>query len=154
MINKETAISITRRLEFDSGHRIPNHDGQCRHLHGHRYAIEVTLTGEIANHPGKADDGMVLDFGDIKKLTNQYVVDLWDHAFLVAKEDESLVAFLSTLPNHKTVIMEHVPTVENLATAAFAILKPVFNKAFEGRLELSCIRLYETPNCWADVHHS
>ena len=154
MINKETAISITRRLEFDSGHRIPNHDGQCRHLHGHRYAIEVTLTGEVANHPGKADDGMVLDFGDIKKLTNQYVVDLWDHAFLVAKEDESLVAFLSTLPNHKTVIMEHVPTVENLATAAFVILKPVFNKAFEGRLELSCIRLYETPNCWADVHHS
>ena len=73
---------------------------------------------------------------------------------MVAKEDESLVAFLSTLPNHKTVIMEHVPTVENLATAAFAILKPVFNKAFEGRLELSCIRLYETPNCWADVHHS
>lgn len=154
MINKETAISITRRLEFDSGHRIPNHDGQCRHLHGHRYAIEVTLTGDVANHPGKADDGMVLDFGDIKKLTNQYVVELWDHAFLVAKEDEGLVAFLATLPNHKTVIMEHVPTVENLATAAFAILKPVFNKAFEGRLELSCIRLYETPNCWADVHHS
>ena len=154
MINKETAISITRRLEFDSGHRIPNHDGQCCHLHGHRYAIEVTLTGEVANHPGKADDGMVLDFGDIKKLTNQYVVDLWDHAFLVAKEDEGLVTFLATLPNHKTVIMDHVPTVENLATAAFAILKPVFDKAFDGRLELSCIRLYETPNCWADVHHS
>jgi 6-pyruvoyltetrahydropterin/6-carboxytetrahydropterin synthase len=154
MKSKQTAISITRRLEFDSGHRIPNHDGQCRHLHGHRYAIEVTLTGEVANHPGKADDGMVLDFGDIKRLTNQYVVDLWDHAFLVAKEDEGLVAFLASLPNHKTVVMEHVPTVENLANAAFAILQPVFNKAFGGRLELSALRLYETPNCWADVHHS
>jgi 6-pyruvoyltetrahydropterin/6-carboxytetrahydropterin synthase len=152
MTNKQSAISITRRLEFDSGHRIPNHDGQCRHLHGHRYAIEVTLTGEVADHPGKADDGMVLDFGDIKRLTNQYVVDLWDHAFLVAKEDEGLVAFLATLPNHKTVVMEHVPTVENLANAAFAILQPVFSKAFGGRLELSSIRLYETPNCWADVH--
>jgi len=152
MTNKTPAISITRRLEFDSGHRIPNHDGQCRHLHGHRYAIEVTLTGEVADHPGKADDGMVLDFGDIKRLTNQYVVDLWDHAFLVAKEDEGLVAFLASLPNHKTVIMEHVPTVENLANAAFAILQPVFTKAFGGRLELSSIRLYETPNCWADVH--
>jgi len=151
MTNKQSAISITRRLEFDSGHRIPNHDGQCRHLHGHRYAIEVTLTGEVADHPGKADDGMVLDFGDIKRLTNQYVVDLWDHAFLVAKEDEGLVAFLATLPNHKTVVMEHVPTVENLANAAFAILQPVFSKAFGGRLELSSIRLYETPNCWADV---
>jgi len=154
MKSKQTAISITRRLEFDSGHRIPNHDGQCRHLHGHRYAIEVTLTGEVADHPGKADDGMVLDFGDIKRLTNQYVVDLWDHAFLVAKEDEGLVAFLASLPNHKTVVMEHVPTVENLANAAFTILQPVFNKAFGGRLELSALRLYETPNCWADVHHS
>ena len=153
MTNKQTAISITRRLEFDSGHRIPNHDGQCRHLHGHRYAIEVTLTGEVADHPGMADDGMVLDFGDIKRLTNQHVVELWDHAFLVAKEDEAVLAFLATLPNHKTVVMEHVPTVENLANAAFAILQPVFNQAFGGRLELSAVRLYETLNCWADVHH-
>jgi 6-pyruvoyltetrahydropterin/6-carboxytetrahydropterin synthase len=154
MTKTPSNIYITRRLEFDSGHRIPNHDGQCRHLHGHRYAIEVTLTGEVADHPGKADDGMVLDFGDIKRLTNQYVVEPWDHAFLVAKEDEKLVAFLASLPNHKTVIMEHVPTVENLANAAFAILQPVFNQAFGGRLELSAVRLYETPNCWADVHHS
>ena len=153
MTTKKPAISITRRLEFDSGHRIPNHHGQCRHLHGHRYAIEVTLTGEVADHPGKPDDGMVLDFGDIKLLTKQYVVDLWDHAFLVAKEDKSVVDFLATLPNHKTVIMEHVPTVENLANAAFAILQPVFSKAFAGRLELSALRVYETPNCWADVRH-
>ena len=153
MTSKQAAISITRRLEFDSGHRIPNHDGQCKHLHGHRYAIEVTLTGEVADHPGKADDGMVLDFGDIKRLTNQYVVEPWDHAFLVAKEDEGLVAFLATLPNHKTVVMEHVPTVENLANAAFAILQPVFSKSFSGRLELSALRLSETPNCWADVYH-
>ncbi len=152
MTNKQLAISITRRLEFDSGHRIPNHGGQCRHLHGHRYAIEVTLTGDVADHPGKADDGMVLDFGDIKRLTNQHVVEPWDHAFLVAKEDEGLVAFLASLPNHKTVVMEHVPTVENLANAAFAILQPVFSKAFDGHLELSSIRLYETPNCWADIH--
>ena len=153
MTSKQAAISITRRLEFDSGHRIPNHAGQCRHLHGHRYAIEVTLTGEVADHPGKADDGMVLDFGDIKRLTNQYVVEPWDHAFLVAKEDEGLVAFLATLPNHKTVVMEHVPTIENLASAAFALLEPVFAKAFDGRLQLSSLRLYETPNCWADIFH-
>ena len=153
MTTKKSAISITRRLEFDSGHRIPNHHGQCRHLHGHRYAIEVTLTGEVADNPGKPDDGMVLDFGDIKLLTKQYVVDLWDHAFLVAKEDKSVVNFLATLPNHKTVIMDHVPSVENLANAAFSILQPVFSKAFAGRLELSALRIYETPNCWAYVHH-
>ena len=153
MTYKQAAISITRRLEFDSGHRIPNHEGQCRHLHGHRYAIEVTLTGGVADHPGKADDGMVLDFGDIKRLTNQHVVEPWDHAFLVAKEDIGLVDFLNSLPNHKTVVMDHVPTIENLASAAFALLEPVFAKAFDGRLQLSSLRLYETPNCWADIFH-
>jgi 6-pyruvoyltetrahydropterin/6-carboxytetrahydropterin synthase len=151
MTTKSPIVSITRRLEFDSGHRIPNHDGQCKHLHGHRYAIEVTLTGEIADHPGKADDGMVLDFGDIKRLTHQHLVELWDHAFLVAKEDEVLVSFLNSLPNHKTVVMEHVPTVENLANTAFTILQPIFQQAFGGHLVLTALRLYETPNCWADV---
>jgi 6-pyruvoyltetrahydropterin/6-carboxytetrahydropterin synthase len=145
------AITITRRLEFDAGHRIPHHDGQCRHLHGHRYAIELTVSGDVLETPGAADDGMVLDFGDIKRLANEHLVNLWDHAFLVAKEDQAVVAFLASMPNHKTVILDRVPTVENLAHAAFVILEPIFAEAFHGRLCLSSIRLYETPNCWADI---
>lgn len=145
------AITITRRLEFDAGHRIPHHHGQCRHLHGHRYAIELTVSGDVLETPGTADDGMVLDFGDIKRLANEHLVSLWDHAFLVAKEDQAVVEFLASMPNHKTVILDRVPTVENLAHAAFAILEPIFAEAFQGRLCLASIRLYETPNCWADI---
>jgi 6-pyruvoyltetrahydropterin/6-carboxytetrahydropterin synthase len=44
-------MRITRRLEFDAGHRIPDHASQCRHLHGHRYALEITLSGR--DHPGR-----------------------------------------------------------------------------------------------------
>ena len=40
-------MRITRRLEFDAGHRIPDHQSQCRHLHGHRYAMEITLSGDV-----------------------------------------------------------------------------------------------------------
>ena len=40
-------MDITTRLEFDAGHRIPNHKSNCKNLHGHRYAIEVTVTGPI-----------------------------------------------------------------------------------------------------------
>jgi len=145
-------MEITRRLEFDAGHRIPNHEGHCRHIHGHRYVIEVTLLGDVLNHQGYADDGMVLDFGDIKKLTNELIVSKWDHAFLVAKEDESLVSFLGSIPDHKTVMLDVIPTVENLAQTAFSILEPVFKNNFSGRLNLSRLRLYETPNCWADVY--
>jgi 6-pyruvoyltetrahydropterin/6-carboxytetrahydropterin synthase len=145
-------IEITRRLEFDAGHRIPHHEGQCRHIHGHRYVIEVTVLGSVLEHHGYGDDGMVLDFGDIKKITQEYIVDKWDHAFLVAKEDTSLVQFLSSIDGHKTVIMNSIPTVENLAHTAFTILEPIFKTNFSGRLNLSRLRIYETPNCWADVH--
>jgi 6-pyruvoyltetrahydropterin/6-carboxytetrahydropterin synthase len=151
MSSSTPAITITRRLEFDAGHRIPHHDGQCRHLHGHRYAIELTVSGDVLETPGAVDDGMVLDFGDIKRLANEHLVSLWDHAFLVAKEDQAVVAFLASMPNHKTVILDRVPTVENLAHAAFVILEPIFAEAFQGGLRLASIRLYETPNCWADI---
>jgi 6-pyruvoyltetrahydropterin/6-carboxytetrahydropterin synthase len=145
-------IEITRRLEFDAGHRIPNHGGQCRHIHGHRYVLEVTLLGNVLNHQGHGDDGMVLDFGDIKTIANEYIVERWDHAFLVAKEDQTLVQFLANIPNHKTIVLDTIPTVENLAQTAFTILSPIFKERFGGRLDLSRLRLYETPNCWADVH--
>jgi 6-pyruvoyltetrahydropterin/6-carboxytetrahydropterin synthase len=149
-MNKKT--EITRRLEFDAGHRIPHHGGHCRHIHGHRYVIEVTVLGDVLNHQGHGDDGMVLDFGDIKKITNELIVEQWDHAFLVAKEDEVLVNFLATIPGHKTIVLDCIPTVENLAQTAFKILDPVFKERFNGRLNLSRLRIYETPNCWADIH--
>ncbi|MBU3599116.1 6-carboxytetrahydropterin synthase QueD [Polynucleobacter sp. 30F-ANTBAC] len=149
-MNKKT--EITRRLEFDAGHRIPHHGGHCRHIHGHRYVIEVTVLGDVLSHQGHGDDGMVLDFGDIKKIANELIVEQWDHAFLVAKEDEMLVNFLASIPGHKTVVLDCIPTVENLAQTAFKILDPVFKERFNGRLNLSRLRIYETPNCWADIH--
>ena len=59
---------ITRRLEFDAGHRIPDHRSQCRHLHGHRYVIEITLSGNIIDKAGDAANGMVMDFSQVKDL--------------------------------------------------------------------------------------
>ncbi|MDG1445657.1 MAG: 6-carboxytetrahydropterin synthase, partial [Methylophilaceae bacterium] len=52
-------MEITTRLEFDSGHRIPNHNSQCRNLHGHRYVIEITLNGDIVQNEQTSEDGMV-----------------------------------------------------------------------------------------------
>jgi len=52
---------------------------------------------------------------------------------------------------HKTVVLNDVPTVENLAQIAFDILEPVFRNTFGHHLRLSKLVLYETPNCWADV---
>ena len=123
-------LTITRKLEFDAGHRIPDHNSQCRNLHGHRYTLEITLTGQVVEHDGQADNGMIMDFSDVKNLARESLVDLWDHAFLVYEKDTQVKDFLDTLPNHKTVVLNRVPTVENLAKIAFDILKPVYQDRY------------------------
>lgn len=148
-MNKQ--VSITRRLEFDAGHRIPNHGGQCRNLHGHRYRLDLTLSGEVLHREGAADEGMILDFGDIKTLATDHLVAKWDHAFLVHRGDAALVEFLGSMEGHKTVVLDAVPTVENLAQIAFDILAPVFQDCFGHHLRLTRLVLFETPNCWAEV---
>ena len=142
---------ITRRLEFDAGHRIPDHASQCRHLHGHRYAIEITLAGDVINRAGDAANGMVMDFSEVKALAKRHVVDAWDHAFLVFAGDRPVVDFLQSMPGHKTVILDCVPTAENLAQRAFRLLDNVYRDTYGNHLRLHRVRLYETPNCWADA---
>ncbi len=144
-------MQITTRLEFDAGHRIPNHKSQCRNLHGHRYALEITLSGDIINASNASENGMVMDFSDVKKIARECVVDVWDHAFLVFKDDHVVLDFLNTLPSHKTVIFPSVPTAENMAAEAFRILKSQYKDTFGNHLTLERVRLYETPNSWADA---
>jgi 6-pyruvoyltetrahydropterin/6-carboxytetrahydropterin synthase len=143
-------MQITRRLEFDAGHRIPNHNSQCKHLHGHRYAIEITLSGEVIKAAGVSDEGMVMDFSDVKRIAKEQVVDAWDHAFLVYRGDKTVMDFLATMQNHKTVILDVIPTVENLALVAFDILVGAYRDTYGNHLRLERVRLYETPNNWAD----
>ena len=143
-------MQITRRLEFDAGHRIPNHNSQCKHLHGHRYAIEVTLSGDVIATEGASEQGMVMDFSDVKRIAKEQVVDAWDHAFIVYRKDKAVLDFLQTLPGHKTVVLDVVPTAENLARVAFDLLKDAYHDTFGNHLRLERVRLFETPNNWAD----
>ncbi|AMP15876.1 6-carboxytetrahydropterin synthase QueD [Collimonas pratensis] len=144
-------LTITRKLEFDAGHRIPDHKSQCRNLHGHRYTLEITLVGAVIEVEGSSDNGMIMDFSDIKTLAKQHLVDVWDHAFLVYEKDAAVRDFLATLPNHKTVVIDRIPTVENLARTAFDILKVAYKDHFGTGLHLQKLVLHETPNCWAEI---
>jgi 6-pyruvoyltetrahydropterin/6-carboxytetrahydropterin synthase len=147
-------MRITRKLEFDAGHRIPDHASQCRHMHGHRYTIEITLSGGIIDAAGEAVNGMIMDFADVKAIAKTHVVDLWDHAFLVYRGDRVIVDFLATIVGHKTVVLDVIPTAENLADTAFRILDPLYRDTYGNQLRLERVRLYETPNCWADAYRT
>ncbi len=144
-------MQITTRLEFDSGHRIPNHKSQCRNLHGHRYVLEITLSGDIIKQENASENGMVMDFSDVKAIAKESVVNVWDHAFLVYQHDADVLNFLNSLPDHKTVVFPTVPTAENMALEAFKILKSKYHDNYGNHLKLEKVRLYETPNSWADA---
>ena len=144
-------MEITTRMEFASGHRIPNHNSTCRNLHGHRYALEVTITGDIIDEENISDFGMVMDFKDAKKLIKKVIVQEWDHAFIAYEKDLEVISFLNTLDNHKTVILKRVPTAENMAVTALELLSSAFKKEFGELIRPTKVRLYETPNNWADA---
>jgi 6-pyruvoyltetrahydropterin/6-carboxytetrahydropterin synthase len=143
-------LTITKRLEFDAGHRIPQHRSQCRNLHGHRYALEITLEGEPVDDPSSSDHGMLMDFSDVKAIAKEHVVDPWDHAFIVHAGDTQVRDLLAQIPGHKTVVVDRVPTAENLVAIAFEILEPLYAARFGNGLVLKKLRLFETPTSWAE----
>jgi 6-pyruvoyltetrahydropterin/6-carboxytetrahydropterin synthase len=142
---------ITRKFEFDAGHRISTHASKCRNLHGHRYVLEITLSGCIIADADVPEQGMVMDFSEVKRIAQEALVEQWDHAFLVYAKDTRVLQFLQSLDAHKTVVLPVQPTAENLALIAFGMLDRAFDDKYGNRLRLEHVRLYETPNCWADI---
>jgi 6-pyruvoyltetrahydropterin/6-carboxytetrahydropterin synthase len=59
--------SINKEFRFEAAHRLHNHGGKCAHLHGHSYRVIVTVTGLIKPADGAPDEGMVMDFSDVKE---------------------------------------------------------------------------------------
>jgi len=70
-------VIVRRRFEFEAAHRLPNHPGKCRELHGHSYKLAVEI-----DRPVDATSGMAIDFGDLKKTVTAAVVARLDHRYL------------------------------------------------------------------------
>ena len=68
---------------FDSAHFLSGYDGKCSNIHGHRWKVEVEVQSETLVKGGQLD-GMVIDFGDLKKDVKA-MVDSYDHALISAR---------------------------------------------------------------------
>lgn len=126
---------VTKRMEFDAGHRLHGYQGPCARLHGHRYVLEVTVQGTELDKLG-----MLMDFGILKAIVDRYVQQ-WDHREILHPEDE-----LASLPD-VALMKEGNPTAENMAREIYKHIDG--DLAFESA-SLSHVRLYETPDCWVD----
>ena len=123
-----------------------NYDGKCSRLHGHSYQLFVTVIGEPVSDPSSPKLGMVMDFGDLKRLVNEEIISLLDHALVLnAKTDPQLV---DALKQHyeKIVTVEFQPTTENL----LGYIARKLQKRLPETVALACVRLRETDTSYAE----
>lgn len=73
-------IRITKQFSFETGHALYGYDGKCRNVHGHSYKLSVTVIGMPIGDNSHVKYGMVIDFSDLKKIVQEEIVDVFDHA--------------------------------------------------------------------------
>ena len=139
-------IKITKQFSFEMAHALRNYDGLCRNIHGHSYKMDITLAGQPLHDENSPKDGMVMDFGDLKRLVNEEIISLLDHALLLnAQTDTQLIEVLKQ-NYEKIVTVDFQPTTENLLEF---IADKIKTKLPEG-VSLTCVRLRETDTSYAE----
>ena len=134
-------MQITRRLEIDAGHRLLKHAGKCRHVHGHRFVFDVTVSAEQLDEVGR-----IIDFGEVKRILGGWLDEHWDHGFILTADDP-LREFLQT-HELKHYVLPWAPTAENIATYFFKQARDLMRQV---GIDVVTVRVWETPNCWAEV---
>lgn len=128
-------LSITKIFEFHSSHQLPNHQGKCKNVHGHSYRLEIEIAGTITNYLQDVPEipenlpmeGMIMDFGDVKKLVETYILDIFDH-------------------KHINDILHVVPTAENMVI----FIKRDLEMVLPSTVRLVRVRLWETSTSFAE----
>ncbi len=158
---------ITRQIQIDAGHRIPDHGSKCKNLHGHRYIVLITCKSKKLVSEGE-QKGMVIDFGFLKEELLKYVHDPCDHCLILSAEDNTMVELLKiqqtdvekvlaenkghlveNIINTKVLLVPFSPTAENLAKYWYNCLYERLHICTEGQAWLHSVRVYETPNCFS-----
>ena len=139
-------IKITKQFSFEMAHALRNYDGLCRNIHGHSYKMDITLAGQPLHDESSPKNGMVMDFGDLKRLVNEEIISLLDHALVLnAKTDAQLVDVLKQ-NYEKIVIVDFQPTTENLLN----FIAEKIQSRLPNNLKLNCVRLRETDTSYAE----
>lgn len=143
--------SMTRRLEWDMGHRVPLHASKCKNLHGHRYTAEITCEADDLS-----EEGFVVDFGVVKQVVGAWIDEHWDHNVMYQRGDalmEHLAASTATWSADNSQSLKHWYVIAQPPTAEY-IAKVLFEKATQllasERVRVTKVVVFETPNCSAE----
>jgi 6-pyruvoyltetrahydropterin/6-carboxytetrahydropterin synthase len=126
---------VSREIDFCYGHRLLNYQGKCCHLHGHNGKVVITIETS-----GLDNRGMVIDFGEIKRVVNGWIDQNLDHRMVLHREDPA-VPMLEKL-GEPLFLMDVNPTAENIAQLICEV-------ATSNGIPVVEVRLWETPKCFA-----
>lgn len=142
-----TKIRITKKFEFETGHALCGYDGKCKNMHGHSYKLFVSVIGTPINDSKNVKNGMVIDFGDLKKIVKNEIVEIFDHAVVLNENSAHKQLGLQLKEQgHSVVFVDYQPTSENMI---IDFAKRIKSKLPEG-IELYSLRLQETESSYAE----
>ena len=144
-------VRITKEFTFETGHALHGYDGKCRNVHGHSYKLAVTVIGTPISDTNNVKLGMVIDFGDLKKIVKEEIVDPFDHATVFNKNTPHVeLAEELRSRGHDVILADYQPTSEMMILDFAEKIK----SRLPEHLELFSLRLRETETSYAEWHAS
>lgn len=143
-------IRITKRFDFEMAHTLLNYDGMCKNIHGHSYLLDITLAGEPLENIDHPKNGMVLDFGDLKKLIHDLVISRFDHALMVNSAVPAIQMEILKNSTERILVVDFQPTSENMVVYIAGLIRPHLPE----HIDLFSVRLYETQTSYAEWYAS
>jgi 6-pyruvoyltetrahydropterin/6-carboxytetrahydropterin synthase len=141
-----STIRLTKEFKFEMAHALKGYDGPCRHIHGHSYELLVTVIGTPINNSSSPKNGMLMDFGDLKKTVRASIVEEFDHALVLNRESADEFLPLKSEVFGKTILVNYQPTSENLLIDFAARLIPLM----PSNIKLHNLKLRETVTSFAE----
>lgn len=140
-------IRITKQFSFETGHALYGYDGKCRNVHGHSYKLSVTVIGKPIDDQNNVKHGMVIDFGDLKRIVKTEIVDVFDHATVFNKNTPHVeLAKELEKRGHKILLVDYQPTSEMMVIDFSEKIKQHLPK----NIKLHSLKLQETETSFAE----
>ena len=132
-------MKIAKEFYWEMGHRLPDHFGLCKNIHGHSYKMILTVEGQMN------EQQMVIDYYDLEKIINP-IIQEFDHSFMVNKNDKIVIEFLNQI-NSKKVEVDFDATVENIC---LFMLNKIKDASLPKNIRAITVRVYETKFDYAE----
>jgi 6-pyruvoyltetrahydropterin/6-carboxytetrahydropterin synthase len=139
-------VRVTKEFKFEMAHALWNYDGLCKNIHGHSYILYVTIIGEPNSNENNVKYGMVMDFGDLKKIVNSVIVTDMDHSLVVSDKSNYQPLLETGQMFERHFLLPYQPTCENMVIDFAGRIK----KLLPQNIKLYSVKLYETATSYAE----